>query len=242
MLRALPRLSRRPDSGARALTRALWTTALGRFPPEERGWIERIEMRRRVLPSAVGARTPEDLGVIDLASAVEWMSVPPVLGQLLMRLVRELEPRRCLELGTGFGISAAYQGAALELSGAGRLITIDIAPQWAALAREGFSELGLDRVETRVGDPREALESALADCAPVDYAFVDSDHREAATLEVLEAMLPGLSDPALVVFDDVGLASPEMTRAWRRIGEHPRVSRAVRFARMGAAVVTSGRR
>ena len=34
-----------------------------------------------------------------------------------MRTVRELSPSACLELGAGFGISAAYQGAALELNG-----------------------------------------------------------------------------------------------------------------------------
>ena len=42
-----------------------------------------------------------------------------------MRLVRELRPHSCLELGTGVGVSAGYQAAAMELNGVGRLLTLD---------------------------------------------------------------------------------------------------------------------
>jgi hypothetical protein len=41
----------------------------------------------------------------------------------------------------------------------------------------------------------------------------------------------------VVVFDDVGYSSDEMERAWATIGTNPRVSRALRFGRMGAALV-----
>ncbi len=239
MLDALRRVRGRRDPASKALAAALRTTALGRIPREERDWIARIEARRQALASGNGPGPPEGMGPAEFARAVEWMSVPPTLGRFLLRVVRELSPRSCLELGTGFGISSAYQGAALELNGAGDLITIDVAEQWGEIARQGHSELGLDRrVEVLVGDPGETLTSALERAAPIDYAFIDSDHREHETLAVVEEMLPHLSEPALLLFDDVGFSSQEMERAWTRIGDHPRVSLAARFARMGAAVVS----
>ena len=46
----------------------------------------------------------------------QW-SMPRIWARFLMRLVGELAPRSCIELGTGFGISAMYQAAALETAG-----------------------------------------------------------------------------------------------------------------------------
>jgi predicted O-methyltransferase YrrM len=237
MARALQKVGRRSDHASRALATALRTTALDLIPRDERQCIGRIEARRREVVRLEDSRSPEELEVGDLAAAVEWMSVPPVLGRFLMRFVRELAPGSCLELGTGFGISAAYQAAALELNGAGTLITIDVSETWAGVASEGLSALGFDRVEVRVGDPDRALAGALADAGPVDYAFVDSDHQEAATVDTLQTMLPHLSWGAVVVFDDVGFSSPEMDRAWTAVRSEPRVSLAVRFARLGVTVL-----
>jgi predicted O-methyltransferase YrrM len=236
MAAALPRLVGNRTRAAEALSRALRRTALGRIPPEERDWAGRIEAWRRELAASANSRPTDDLGLVDLAAAVEWMSVPRVLGSFLMRLVRELAPRSCLELGTGFGFSGAYQGAALELNGGGRLVTVDVHEAWAGLAREGFSRLGLDRVEVRAGPAAEALESALTVAAPVDYAFVDADHQEAPTLEAFADLLPRLSPGALVVFDDLRY-TPEMKRAWRSIRNHPRVSLALPVGRLGVVVI-----
>jgi predicted O-methyltransferase YrrM len=238
MLAAGARAGGRRGPAARALARALRTTALDRASAGEREWIARIEAWRRELPGLADHRDADELGVANLRSAVEWMSVPPVLGRFLMRLVRELRPRSCLELGTGFGLSGAYQAAALELNGTGRLLTLDVAERWAGVAREGFAALGLERVEVRVGEPSEALSEALRGSAPLDYAFIDADHQEAPTMAALETILPHLSPQAAIVLDDVGFSLPEMARAWRRIGADPRVSLAVRFGRMGAVLLS----
>ena len=131
--------------------------------------------------------------MIDFGGAVAWMSMPPVLGRFLLRLVHELAPRSSVEFGTGFGISAAYQAAALELAGAGRLVSIDVVPVWSQIARTGFAELGLMRVEAVVAEDGRAQERLIEAAAPIDYALVDSDHRENATLAALERLAPHLS-------------------------------------------------
>jgi predicted O-methyltransferase YrrM len=175
---------------------------------------------------------------IAVSGVYGWLSIPAPWGIFLLRLVRELLPRSCLELGSGLGISAAYMGAALELNGNGRLTTLDAAADWAGIAAEGFGALGLDeRIELQIGPIEDTLPAALRGTAPVDLAFLDAEHTQEATRRHFEAVLPSLSDGAVLVFDDVDL-SPEMRRAWKRIRRHRRVSVAVAVRRMGLAVIS----
>lgn len=225
------------DSRSRAIAAALRTTALGRLPREERDWAARIEARRAEVADLHGRRTPDQVGVFDIRLAVQWMSVPPVLGRLLMRLVRELAPASCLELGTGFGISGAYQAAALGLNRAGRLVSVDVDPRPAAIAAEGFAVLGLDRAAVRTGAGDQVLADALAEAEPVDFAFVDADHREGATVEALATIGPRLSPGAVIVFDDVATSWAGMARAWSRIEADPRISRTRHLGRFGIAMM-----
>jgi predicted O-methyltransferase YrrM len=220
-----PRLATRGDRASRSLSRALWTTALGRLPREEREWAARIERRRNELGSA-GA-TP----------FVRWMSIAPVWGRFLMRTVRELSPRSCLELGTGFGISGAYQAAALELNGAGTLTTVERDAGLAKVAGEGFSRLGLGgRVKVELGLELDFLRGALERMAPIDYAFLDADHTAEGTLAHFAILLPHLHEGAIVVLDDINW-SDEMRRAWKSIAGNDRVAWTLKLRRVGIIVV-----
>ncbi len=156
-----------------------------------------------------------------------------------MRLLRELAPQSCLELGTGLGISAAYQGAALRLNGTGRLITLDGSPQWAAIAEDGLESLGLEHVAVAVGPIADTLADVLRDAAPLDYALVDAEHTEEATVGYFESIVAHMSPQAVMVFDDISW-SRELRRAWRRIAHDERVSAAFALGRMGVAVISRG--
>lgn len=245
MAAAVPRFATRRDRASRAVARALSTTALGRLPEEETEWTQRIEARRRELMSdqaLVAPDIPSESGGAEqppfaVSTASLWISLPPLLCLFLMRLVRELAPRSCLELGTGFGISGAYQAASLDLNGTGRLETFERAAGLAGIAEEGFSALALgERVGLRVGPIEEMLEEAAERISPVDYAFVDADHTAQATIEHFEIMLPHLADGAVVVLDDINW--PTMTEAWKRIRRHRRASLALGLRRLGVVVVS----
>lgn len=240
---AVPRLVARRDRGSLALARALRTTALGRVPNEERDWARRIEERRRELLSSGRSSEVSNLefeGSMEISAATHWVSLPPPWCLFLMRLVRELGPRSSLELGSGLGISGAYQAAALKLHGAGRLVTMDAAAPWAEAAEEGFAELGIDdTVELRLGDIEDTLSAVLDDVAPLDYAFIDAEHTEDATIAYFEALTPRLAAGAVVVVDDV--TWPESGRlAWRAIRHRPRVAKAVGLGRVGVVVIAEG--
>ena len=226
------RLARIDEPGARAAARALRATAWGRLASDEREWIQRVESRRSEIPFAIvaadGDRDPGSDGARRLAAAWEtcrWTSIPAVWGRFLTRLVRELAPRSCLELGTGLGLSAAYQAGGLELSGAGELVSVD-AHEASRIAERGIAELGLEhRVTIEFGQIDDVLADLLGRIAPIDYALLDADHSEVATVRHFDALLPELADGAVVALDDItqtdgirapGRRSPPATASRRR--------------------------
>jgi predicted O-methyltransferase YrrM len=244
----LARLATARGPAASPVRRAVATTVAGRVPPAERAWAERIEARRRALaadaaPSA-GAYDPgtsgsEGLfsggGETTVASAATMMSLRPQWCLLLMRIVRELRPASCLELGAGFGVSAAYQAAALRLNGGGSLTTLEGSEAMAEHARKTFGSLGLEEARVRVGPIAATLPEEVERARPVDFAFVDAEHQASATLEAFHALLPGLAGGAVLVFDDVRWE--EMRTAFGRIGAHERVASALAAGRLGLALM-----
>jgi predicted O-methyltransferase YrrM len=242
MAAALPALARRSGRGRDAIAAALRGTATGRVPAEERAWAARIEAHRGELPAQLAAAgSPErDLGerLAEATRAATWMSLPPVWGRFLMRLVRELAPRSCLELGTGFGLSTGYQAAALELNGEGRITSLD-QDALTDIARPGLEGLGLaGRVELVGGWIEDTLAEALARAAPIDYALLDADHTEEGTLTAFDAIAPHLSDGAVVVLDDINWTDG-MRRAWAAVARRDGVAATVGLRRVGIAVVSS---
>jgi predicted O-methyltransferase YrrM len=251
MVGRLPRLASRRDLTSSALARALRTTALGAIPAAEREWIGRIEARRRELAAdetavqpgfearsktgTAGERAIEQPVAIRGISAL--FSIPAAWGVLQMRLVRELAPESCLELGTGLGLSAAYQAAALELNGTGALTTLEGAHAWGAVAEQGLAALGLARRgEVRLGAIDDTLPEVVRRIAPIEYAFLDADHTEEATCEHFDVIVPHLSSGAVVLLDDITL-SREMRRAWKAIRRRERVLASLDLGRMGVVTV-----
>ncbi|MGH2925615.1 MAG: O-methyltransferase [Solirubrobacterales bacterium] len=251
MVAKLPGVARRRDPTSRALARTLATAALRRLPASERDWVSRVEGRRRELAADGTAVAPSfDAGSgavpggllqsgepIPIGGIAEAFSIPMRWGMFLIRLVRELAPVTSLELGTGLGISSAYQAAGLELNGRGELTTLEGARAWAEVAEQGLSSLGLaERCRVEVGPIDETLEPVLNRIAPIDYAYLDADHSEEATVKHFEAVLPHMAPGGVVVLDDVAF-SWDMWQAWTRITSADRVTVRVALDRMGVLVV-----
>ena len=94
-------------------------------------------------------------------------------GRLLQVLLGAIGARKVIELGTLGGYSAIWMARALPADG--RLITLELEPDRAELARRYIGRAGLDdRVEVRVGEALELLEE-LAEDGPYDAVFIDAD-------------------------------------------------------------------
>ena len=257
--RAIANICKSENPVLRAVGAALEAQFTGELTEGERMWIESIENLRAIMSRSTesivtpdyGAGTPDDARSWDQMSggstttetvgqACQQYSKPRVWAMLLFHLIRKLKPLACVELGACLGLSAAYQTAALELNGAGRLVTLEGAPSFAAIASRNLESLALThRASVVVGRFEDALGNVLNGFGKVDYAFIDGHHDERATIRYFDQIILYLSDRALVVFDDIAW-SPGMQRAWQRISDDPRVDVTIDFLNMGVALVGLG--
>lgn len=83
----------------------------------------------------------------------------------------------------------------------GKLITLEIDPKAADLAREAFRRGGVaDRVDLRLGPALETLASLELD-APLDMVFIDAD--KDGNRSYVEWALPRMRSGGLVLIDNV---------------------------------------
>lgn len=249
--RAVRALRRKSEGPACGIARALDSARRWNFTAADRQWFDWIESVRRKTESSTeevkivdhgagprqSSQAPEPSNrprerTLVVGSTCKSASKPSEWTTILFQLIREFQPDRCLELGTCMGISAAYQAAALERNGHGRLVTLEGAQALADIARSNLQRLGLRRVEIVVGRFQDSLDGVLQTLEGVDYAFIDGHHDERATVGYWEQIRPFLTDSAIVVFDDIRW-SPGMTRAWKQICSAPRVDGAADLGAIG---------
>jgi len=146
------------------------------------------------------------------------IEVSPVQGKLLLLLARLQGARRILEIGTLGGVSTLWLARALPEDG--RLVSLEIEPRHAEVARHNLARAGLsDRVEVRLGPALELLpELAGAGAAPFDLVFLDAD--KAAYPDYLAWSLALTRPGSLIVADNVvrrgAVVDPESREAAAR--------------------------
>jgi predicted O-methyltransferase YrrM len=111
------------------------------------------------------------------SAALPNIAVAPAQGQFLHLLARAVKARRILEIGTLGGYSAIWLGRALPEDG--RLISLEISEEHAAVARGNIARAGLDsKVEVRVAPALDTLAQLKVDHGePFDLVFIDADKR-----------------------------------------------------------------
>jgi predicted O-methyltransferase YrrM len=128
------------------------------------------------------------------------IDVSPAQGKLLQLLARTVGARRILEVGTLGGYSTIWLARALPADG--ELVTCEINPAHAEVARANVARAGLDGVvDVRVGP---ALDTLPTLDGPFDLAFIDADKQSNAEYfrHALRLSRPG----TLIVVDNVARA------------------------------------
>jgi len=107
------------------------------------------------------------------AAGLPAISIHADDGRMLQFLLKSIGAQRIIELGTLGGYSGIWLARALPADG--RLFTLDMNPDHAAVATRMFEAAGLsERVEIRVGKALDSLKKLSAD-APFDAIFIDAD-------------------------------------------------------------------
>ena len=122
-------------------------------------------------------------------------------GKLLQLLTRLVGARRILEIGTLGGYSAIWMARALPPDG--RLISLEVNPKHADIARANIARAGLsDKAEVRLGSAHDSLpQLAEQGAGPFDLVFIDAD--KASTPTYLTWALKLTKPGSLILIDNV---------------------------------------
>jgi predicted O-methyltransferase YrrM len=119
------------------------------------------------------------------------------VGALLRVLAVAIGATRMLEIGTAIGYSGIWLAGALPKGG--MLMTMELNPERAAVARENFAKAGLsDRVSVMVGDAGLLIAKVTG---PFDLIFQDGSKKLYVTL--LDRLVDRLRPGGLLVTDNV---------------------------------------
>lgn len=145
--------------------------------PRTPGWPERVHdflLREglREHPALAALRAVTDrLEYGSMRSSAEQM-------QLIAFLLEAISAKRVLEIGcfTGYGTLAM----ALALPPDGRVVTLDVNADWAAIGRRYWREAGVEeRIELRLGEASGTLSRLLAEgqAESFDFVYIDADKK-----------------------------------------------------------------
>jgi predicted O-methyltransferase YrrM len=121
---------------------------------------------------------PRDELLIELEQEAQHEHIPivgPVVGEFLYILAKALNCKAILEMGTATGYSSIYLARGISTPG-GTLTTIERDEAMAARAKENIFKAGCaDRVEVRVGEVSEVMETLEG---PYDLIFMDIEKED----------------------------------------------------------------
>jgi predicted O-methyltransferase YrrM len=177
---------------------------------------------------------------VDRPVTSRWLatsaSVPPQWGHFLRRLADAMPRGVVFELGALAGISGAYLA---QGRGCDRLLTIEGSPDFARIAAETFSTVGIE-AQVLLASFDDGLRSWLDKAPPaIGLAYIDGHHDGAATRAYVRRLRAALLPGALVVLDDITL-NAGMWAAWRDFADEPGWRAAIHTGRFGVLQQDSG--
>lgn len=148
-----------------------------------------------------------------VAAGMPSISVSAMQGKLLHTLVRSHNARRILEIGTLGAYSTIWMARALPADG--RIITLEIDPKHAEVARANLARAGLSqKAEIRLGAAIQTLPQLAANGeGPFDLVFIDAD--KASTADYVNWALKLTRPGSVIIVDNVvrngGVVDPNST-------------------------------
>ena len=130
------------------------------------------------------------------------MQISSEQGQLMAMLVKLVNARKIVEVGTFTGYSSTVM--ALAMPPEGRLVACDVSEEYTQIARKFWQKAGVDeQIQLILGKTKESLKQLLqADGQEsFDLAFIDAD--KTAYTEYYEYCLKLIQPGGLILVDNV---------------------------------------
>lgn len=140
----------------------------------------------------------------DIDKNQRYLNVSRDDGRMLRILAELARTKQAVEIGTSTGYSAIWIALALRNTG-GRLITFEIDPGRASMARANFKRAGLDGlIEVVIGDAHKEIARVAG---PVDFVFSDADKE--GYLHYFRSLAPKLRTGGVYVSDNMAVPEPD---------------------------------
>lgn len=152
-------------------------------------------------------------------------------SEIMAELIRYLDCKNIVELGTSLGINTLY----LSLARGSRVTTFEGSSSLVNIASELLED---QRKNVRVieGNIDETLPHFLEQPENLDFVYFDANHQYNATLKYYDLCLQKSHENTCFVFDDIHL-TPEMGKAWKWIKDHYQVTLTIDLYQIGIVFI-----
>lgn len=142
------------------------------------------------------------------------MQIAPEQGQFMALIVKLLQAKRAIEIGTYTGYSSICVASAMPEDG--KLIACDVSKEWTEIAKRYWKQAAVDnKIELRLAPAIETLDNLLKGKQhnSFDFIFIDAD--KAHYDDYYERSLSLLRPGGLIMIDNVlwngSVADPSIT-------------------------------
>lgn len=146
------------------------------------------------------------------------MNVAPAEGEYLAELVKKLNAKLVLEIGTSNGYSSIWLAMAVRETG-GKLITLEVDKQRYELAQNNFNATGLaDIIDSRLADALTEIQTVQG---PFDLVFIDAWKPD--YIRYFKAVLPRVRSGGVIAAHNVDSHPQSMQDFLSVVKTHPQL-------------------
>ena len=147
---------------------------------------------------------PVQSALREATTKLEWarMQISPDQGQFMALLVKLINARRAIEVGTFTGYSALVVAQAMPEDAV--VVACDISEEWTSIGRRYWQQAGVeDKIDLRLAPAAETLSQLIEDgqSATYDFVFIDADKEN--QLSYYELCLQLVRPGGLITIDNV---------------------------------------
>ena len=145
---------------------------------------------------------------------------PAYQSKILFKIVKHLNAKNTLELGTSLGISTLYLSSYSEQN---IVYTLEGSSTIQEIAKTNFGFLGAKNIVPILGHFDDTMPDVLKKIKKLDLGYIDGNHAMEPTIRYFLACLPYIHNFSVLIFDDI-YWSAGMTEAWEEIKKHEKVT------------------
>ena len=149
-------------------------------------------------------------------------------AELFVRIIRYLDSKKIVELGTSMGITTLYLAKKENVF----VTTFEGDKTIASIAQTNFEFFNKKNIKLIEGNINETLPEFLQTPQKIDLVLIDANHRYQPTINYFNWLAKRMADKGVIIIDDI-YRSDEMAKAWQELKNHELIYGSIDFFRCG---------